>query len=83
MGNAALVCICAIPVPASLYLMDYWLWLSTGSGNANYMFFQCLAYNAFLGICTLDFLSSSVKRDKALRLTEKVREKANAVAKAK
>ena len=83
MGNAALVCICAIPVPASLYLMDYWLWLSTGSGNANYMFFQCLAYNAFLGICTLDFVSSSVKRDKALRLTEKVREKANAVAKAK
>jgi len=72
MGNASLVSLFAIVVPATLVVMFYWLWLETGTGNANYMFFQCLAYNVFLSIITLDFISATVKRDKALRLTEKV-----------
>lgn len=72
MGNASLVSIFAIVVPATLVIMFYWLWLETGTGNANYMFFQCLAYNVFLSIITLDCISATVKRDKALRLTEKL-----------
>ena len=72
MGNASLVSLFAIVVPATLNVMFYWLWLETGTGNANYMFFQCLAYNVFLAIITLDFISASMKRDKALRLTEKL-----------
>ena len=72
MGNASLVSIFAIVVPATLVIMFYWLWLETGTGNANYMFFQCLAYNVFLSIITLDYISATVKRDKALRLTKKL-----------
>ena len=72
MGNASLVSIFAIVVPATLVVMFYWLWLETGTGNANFMFFQCLAYNVFLSIITLDYISATVKRDKALRLMEKL-----------
>jgi len=72
MGNASLVSLFAIIVPASLVVMFHWLWLETGTGNANYIFFQCLAYNVFLSIITLDYISATVKRDKALRLTEKI-----------
>lgn len=71
MGNASLVSVFALIVPISLFAMDYWLWLETGSGNANYMYFQCLAFCTFLGILTLDFVSATVKRDKAIRLTMK------------
>ena len=71
MGNASVVSMMALPVPVILYVVDYWLWLQSGSGNANYMFFQCLAYNLFLGILTLDFISSTLKRDKAICLTDK------------
>eukprot|EP00568_Trieres_chinensis_P019000 CAMPEP_0183319020 /NCGR_PEP_ID=MMETSP0160_2-20130417/62327_1 /TAXON_ID=2839 ORGANISM="Odontella Sinensis, Strain Grunow 1884" /NCGR_SAMPLE_ID=MMETSP0160_2 /ASSEMBLY_ACC=CAM_ASM_000250 /LENGTH=537 /DNA_ID=CAMNT_0025485407 /DNA_START=1 /DNA_END=1614 /DNA_ORIENTATION=+ len=73
MSNVSLVCLFALAVPFLLFVMDYWLWLETGSGNANYMYFQCLAYNVFFGIISLDFISATVKRDKALRLTEKLR----------
>ena len=72
MGNASLVSLFAIIVPASLVVMFHWLWLETGTGNANYIFFQCLAYNVFLSIITLDYISATAKRDKALRLTEKI-----------
>ena len=72
MGNASFVSFFALVVPLLLFVMDYWLWLETGSGNANYMFFQCLAFNVFFGIITADFISATVKRDKTLRLTEKV-----------
>jgi phosphatidylinositol glycan class U len=72
MGNASLVSIFAMVVPATLVVVFYWLWLETGTGNANYMFFQCLAYNVFLSIITLDYISATSKRDKALRLTEKL-----------
>lgn len=72
MGMLSFVACCAIAVPVSLFVMDCWLWLETGSGNANYIFFQCLAYNVFVGLLFLDFSSSSVKRDKAIRITEKL-----------
>jgi hypothetical protein len=47
------------------------MWLNANNGNANYMFFQCLAYNVFLGIILGQFSSASLQRDKALRITSK------------
>lgn len=71
MGTSSVIALLALPVPIILYVLDYWLWLQSGSGNANYMFFQCIAYNLFIGIITLDFVASTLKRDKALHLTDK------------
>jgi phosphatidylinositol glycan class U len=71
MRISSVIAVIALPVPIILYVIDFWLWLQSGSGNANYMFFQCLAFNLFLGIFTLDFISATLKRDKALCLTEK------------
>ena len=62
----------AIFVPVTLYIVTLWLWLETGSGEANFTFFQCLAYNAFLSAFVVEFCGASVRRDKALRLTEKI-----------
>jgi len=70
----SLIALCSIPVPVLLYILDYGLWLETGSGNANYIFFQCMAYNAFVVMIFLDFCGASLQRDKALRLTEKLKE---------
>jgi len=62
----------AIPVPVSLYVVTLWLWLEPGSGQANFTFFQCLAYCAFLSTLCLEFCGASARRDKATRLTEKL-----------
>lgn len=72
MNTVSLIALCSIVVPVSLYVLDYGLWLETGSGNANYIFFQCLAYNAFVTIIFLDFCGATLQRDKALRLTERI-----------
>jgi hypothetical protein len=72
MNTVSFIALSSIAVPVSLYILDYGLWLETGSGNANYIFFQCLAYNAFVATIFLDFLGATLQRDKALRLTEKV-----------
>jgi len=64
------IALLAMPVTIVLYVMDYWLWLESGTGNPNFVFFQCLAYNMFLTVVMLQFVSSSMERDKALRLTE-------------
>lgn len=72
MGKATILSILAIPVTILLFIVDHWLWLGSGSGNPNYMFFQCLAYSLFVSVITLQFISSTMKRDKALRLTEGV-----------
>ena len=45
MGITSVICLLALPVPIVLYVVDHGLWLESGSGNANYMFFQILAYN--------------------------------------
>ena len=69
MGSPAFVALCCLMVPAILTIVDHWMWLGANNGNANYMFFQCLAYNTFLGIILGQFTSASMQRDKALRLT--------------
>lgn len=72
-SNAFVISLFSVPVPIILYVTFYWMWLEPGNGNPNYMFFQCLAYSIFVSIMGLDFISSTMKRDKALRLTEKLR----------
>jgi hypothetical protein len=66
-----LVALCAVPVPAILFVVMHWLWLVPGTGEANFLFFQALAYNAFVGLIAIEFTGASLRRDKALRLTEK------------
>jgi hypothetical protein len=55
-------------VPVLLNVVDHGMWLEANNGNANYMFFQCLAYNVFWGIVLGQFVSASMQRDKALRI---------------
>lgn len=69
MGTYSVLALLALPVPMILYIVDYYLFLEVGNAPANYMFFQCLAYNLFLGIIFLDMFSATSKRDKALRIT--------------
>jgi len=71
MSSPGIIAVLALPIPIALYIMDYWTWLVTGTGNANYMFFQCLAYSIFLAVIFTNFMSASVKREKALQLTAK------------
>lgn len=66
-----LVSFCAWPVPVLLYSAGYWMWLEPSNGEANYIFFQCLAYNIFIAILLVEFTGASLSRDKALRWTEK------------
>ena len=70
----SLVALVSMWVPVILYVVDYWMWLGPGTGNANYIFFQCLAYNVFVGIILGQFVSACVQRDKALRLVRKQEE---------
>jgi len=70
MGYAAFIALCCLLVPVILNIVDHWMWLDANNGNANYMFFQCLAYNVFLGIILGQFTSASMQRDKALRLIQ-------------
>lgn len=70
MGIAAFVALCCLLVPVILNVVDHWMWLVANNGNANYMFFQCLAYNIFVGIILAQFASASLQRDKALRIME-------------
>ena len=69
-SKPSLISLCALPVPLLLYLLDCWMWLETGSGNANFIFFQCLAYQVFVANICIDFCGASVMRDKAARITE-------------
>ena len=62
----------AITVPISLYIVTLWMWLETGAGEANFTFFQCLAYCGFLATLFLEFSGASLRRDKVLRFTEKL-----------
>lgn len=66
----SLVCICGLGIPVVLYPVLYWMWLETNSGEANFLYFQCVAYNVFVAMLFLDFCGGSLRRDKALRLTE-------------
>jgi GPI-anchor transamidase subunit U len=67
----SIITFCAVPVTVCLYIVSYWMWIGPNTGEANFVYFQCLAYNIFVALLFLMFSSSSIKRDKALRMTEK------------
>jgi len=71
MKNPSLVSIFALPVPILLFVTFHRMWLVTGNGNPNYIYFQCVAYCVFVSIITIEFIGASVKRDKVRRLVEK------------
>ena len=66
-----LVCVGGLPIPVVLYSAAYWMWLVLGNGEANFVFFQCLAYNIFVAFLLVEFGRASLVRDKALRWTER------------
>lgn len=68
-GIPSLVALVSLPVPLSLYILDWYMWLETGAGNANFIYFQCLAYNAFCAMLFIDFCGATVRRQTALHLT--------------
>lgn len=71
MEKIAFFALCSLCVPLILNIVDQWMWLETNTGNANYLFFQGLAWNVFLSIILAQFCSATLQRDKALRLTTK------------
>ena len=71
MEKIAFFALCSLFVPLILNIVDQWMWLETNTGNANYLFFQGLAWNVFLSIILAQFCSATLQRDKALRLTTK------------
>lgn len=72
MGSPTLFALSCIMVPLLLKIVDHWMWLDANNGNANYMFFQCLAYNVFVGIVFAQFASASMQRDKSLRIVYQI-----------
>lgn len=71
MRNPSIIAFFALPVPILLFITFHRMWLVTGNGNPNYIFFQCFAYGMFVIIISMDFVSASVKRDKIRRMIEK------------
>jgi len=71
MGTLAFLSLASMLVPVILNVVDHWMWLGPNTGNANYMFFQCLAFNVFLSVLLGQFCMGSLERDKALRITAK------------
>ena len=74
------VSLCGLGVPVALYVVLYPLWLQSGAGEANFLYFQCLAYQIFVANITLQFTSASLQRDKAIRLTEKMKDAPPAIS---
>mmetsp|Transcript_8789 Transcript_8789/g.21333 ORF Transcript_8789/g.21333 Transcript_8789/m.21333 type:complete len:655 (+) Transcript_8789:61-2025(+) len=71
MRTQSLISFCALPVPVLLFVTFHRMWLVTGNGNPNYIYFQCFAYGMFVTIISMEFVSATVKRDKVRRMVEK------------
>lgn len=61
-----------ILIPVFLYVATYDMWLTFVNGDPNFLFFQCFAFNIFVSVLLIEFTNASLKRAKALRLTEKL-----------
>jgi hypothetical protein len=61
----------AMSVPLVLWLAFYGMWLDSGVGNPNYLYFQCLVWNVFWMAFVMDYISAALKRDKVLRYLQK------------
>ena len=66
-----MVAVVGAGVPVTLYIVLHPMWLVSNAGEANFIFFQCLAFQIFVANVGLQFVTASLQRDKALRLTEK------------
>ncbi|KAL7571351.1 hypothetical protein ACA910_007665 [Epithemia clementina (nom. ined.)] len=75
-----LVAACAAMVPVVLFPLLYSLWLETGNGEANFVFFQCLAFNILATLLVLLFVQGTVQWDKLGQLHGKYRKKQNSSA---
>jgi phosphatidylinositol glycan class U len=73
MSRLSLIALAALPVTILLFIITYGLWVESATGNANYIYFQCLAFNLLYSVIVLDFIGATVRRDKALRVTKKAR----------
>lgn len=71
MKDSSLISFFALPVPISLFVTFHQMWLITGNGNPNYLFFQCFAFGLFVAVILLDVVSATVKRDKVRRMVAK------------
>ena len=56
-----------IALSLSLMPVMWYLWLYPGSANANFFYNQTLVYNFFASMMTLEFIASSVRREKDLK----------------
>ena len=63
-----------VGVPVALYAVLHTLWLVSNAGEANFLYFQCLAYQIMVANILLQFVSGSLQHDKALRMTAKGKE---------
>jgi len=66
-----IVALAALVIPALLFVVLHWMWLQVGNGEANFLFFQALAYNILVLVLLWQFVAATVARDKANCLTEK------------
>jgi len=64
-----LVALCALPVPFLLYVVVLWMWLALGN-EANFVYFQCLAFQVFGVVLLLELVRGSLRRAKANRVTK-------------
>lgn len=67
-------------VPALLLPTMRHLWLQSGTGNANFYYFQTVGLNVLLAVFVLQFAAALVKRRKALTMAFEKRRKAQAAA---
>ncbi|KAL7536325.1 hypothetical protein ACHAWF_005437 [Thalassiosira exigua] len=70
MRDPSLVSFFALPVPILLFVTFHRMWLVTGNGNPNYLYFQCFGYGLFATVIAMEFVSATVKRDKVRRMIE-------------
>jgi hypothetical protein len=60
--------ICGVGVPVTLYTVLYPMWLHNNTGEANFLYFQCLVYQIMVLNILLQFVSGALQHDKAIRL---------------
>ena len=66
-------------VPITMLPVMLHLWLRAGTGNANYFYFQGLAYNVFMALGVLQFIAGAERRRKALAIEASKQQKGLAV----
>lgn len=59
-----------ILLPLTLFPIMIYLWLGLGTGNANYVFFQGLAFYSFYGLAIIEFISAACMNGREFKLKE-------------